>query len=983
MAGRPRALPRIDLIAECIWRDGERIGVTPKAFLVLRYLMERPEQLVTKDELFDAIWPNTAVIDTVLNVAVGDLRRALGDSAKQSRFIATVHRRGFRWIGPLVNPLPPVDEDIGPFVGRADTLAELERRYHLAVSGRRQMVFVTGEPGIGKTTVVEEFQRLLAAKPLSVRSGTTPNSVTANSLTACLLARGQCVDRYGAAETYRPLIDAAETLLHAGGQDVRALFRKHAPTWMLQMRDVLDADELEALQRLVQSSTLELMQRELERVLEAVSAERAVVVALEDLHWSDAATVGLLGALAVRRDPARLLILATYRPFDAVAAQHPIVRLKHELVAKRQCVELTLDGLTGEDVASYLDAHFVNHRLPPTLAPTLQAQTSGNPLFLLNALADFEQRGWLCQRDDGWECSVDVDTLGSSMPDSTRELIAFRLDQLNPPAQALLEAASLCGMSFSTQAIAAASERSNEDVEAECRRLTNTLFLRAAGESQWPDGSRGLQLTFRHSHYRQILDDRVAGEHRQHLHRQIAQRMEAGYGAQVGEIATTLSFHYEHAGDILRAVDFIEIAAQRANTRRVMYEAMTLYQRAVTLLEAMPANEVQERRLREARAAYALLSIASVGGRHATSASVLEGVLEAGRSLPVTREHVATIGASGVTQIAAGQFHAAQRTGEQILVIAGSDAEPEVLLAAHVTTGSALYYLGEIDRAMPHLEQAVTLIPGSSSAGRFLDELYDPAVPGLCNLGMALTVAGRAERGAQHIADGLARARDKPSPWYLSFAFASACGASIFRRDLAELRRRATELQTYCEQGRLFIGPLPIFLLSWVALIERRDAGLMEPVLAAFQGVEQMNNAPSLHRSFSMLAGAHLCVGQHEQAAVALERAFDVRGEAQFYDVELYRQRAELILARAGESPSDSDRQDASDTLEHAIEIASRQGSRLLGLRATVDLCRLRLATDQRDPALEQLTQALAAFEEGLDDTDVRDARALLRHENA
>src|SRR5262245_60283115 len=98
-SGGSRGEPRIDLAAECIWRDGEQVSVPPKAFLVLRHLMERPHRLVTKDELMDGVWPDTHVTDTVLNVAIGQLRQALGDNPRQPRFIETVHRRGFRWIG--------------------------------------------------------------------------------------------------------------------------------------------------------------------------------------------------------------------------------------------------------------------------------------------------------------------------------------------------------------------------------------------------------------------------------------------------------------------------------------------------------------------------------------------------------------------------------------------------------------------------------------------------------------------------------------------------------------------------------------------------------------------------------------------------------------------------------------------------------------------------------------------------------------------
>src|SRR6187399_855786 len=94
-----RDAPRIDEANQCIWRADQRVELTPKAFLVLRCLMQRPDQIVTKDELLEAAWPETHVMDGVLKVAINQLRDALGDDSQQPRFIETVHRRGYRWIG--------------------------------------------------------------------------------------------------------------------------------------------------------------------------------------------------------------------------------------------------------------------------------------------------------------------------------------------------------------------------------------------------------------------------------------------------------------------------------------------------------------------------------------------------------------------------------------------------------------------------------------------------------------------------------------------------------------------------------------------------------------------------------------------------------------------------------------------------------------------------------------------------------------------
>src|SRR6185295_17377675 len=266
---------RIDSAAECIWRDGEKVGVPPKAFLVLRRLMERPGQLLTKSELLEAVWPDTFVTETVLNNAVGQLRQALGDDPKQPSFIETVHRRGFRWIGPAAGDAPAtpaapiLDEvDLGEsetaaFVGRAEALAELARGYARAAAGQRQLILISGEPGIGKTAVVDRFTKGLASTP-------------------CLLARGQCIETYGAGDLYRPLREAVEQLWRGGGEETREVLRAHAPSWVLSMPELAGAAEIEALRRRVTSSTIDSVQRELERAVEAASAQRTIVLVLED-----------------------------------------------------------------------------------------------------------------------------------------------------------------------------------------------------------------------------------------------------------------------------------------------------------------------------------------------------------------------------------------------------------------------------------------------------------------------------------------------------------------------------------------------------------------------------------------------------------------------------------------------------------------------------------------------------------------------------
>jgi predicted ATPase len=159
--------------------------------------------------------------------------------------------------------------------------------------------FVTGEAGIGKTTAVDAFVAQVVREP------------------DLWLVRGQCIESYGAGEAYLPVLEALGQLCRGpDSAHLVAWLAQHAPTWLVQMPALLAADTLEAVQRRVLGATRERMLRELAEALETLTAERTLVLVLEDLHWSDASTLDLVGALARRRTPARLLLLATYRPVD-------------------------------------------------------------------------------------------------------------------------------------------------------------------------------------------------------------------------------------------------------------------------------------------------------------------------------------------------------------------------------------------------------------------------------------------------------------------------------------------------------------------------------------------------------------------------------------------------------------------------------------------------------------------------------------------
>ena len=340
---RPLRFPpfRLDPDNASLWRGTTEVRLTPKAFAVLHCLVEHHGQLVTKDALLERVWPKTVVGDAVLKVCVREIRKASAIEVSAPRFVATVHRRGYRFIAEVTDVDPRPDPRRGArevggrrgcqqpppaTAGRPTSWLESRcstgsrRCSTTAWRGLRQIVFVTGEPGIGKTGVVEAFLERVASDP------------------RVWIAQGQCIETYGTREPYPSVLDALGRLCReTAGDWLVALLRQHAPTWLVQMPWLLDPADRDTLQQELLGATRERMLREMAEAVEALTAEAPLVVVLEDLHWSDAATVDLISLLARRPQPARLLLIGTYRPVDLIVRQHPLKDVKLELQAAGRC----------------------------------------------------------------------------------------------------------------------------------------------------------------------------------------------------------------------------------------------------------------------------------------------------------------------------------------------------------------------------------------------------------------------------------------------------------------------------------------------------------------------------------------------------------------------------------------------------------------------------------------------------------------------
>jgi predicted ATPase len=342
------------------------------------------------------------------------------------------------------------------------------------------------------------------------------------------------------------------------GRRIIELLRQHAPAWLVELPSLLPADERETIQRQGLGATRERMLRAMAEAIEAITAESPLIVVLEDLHWSDYSTLDLISYLARRRDPARLMVVGTYRPVDVILAEHPLKGVKRELQAHGLCHELPLEYLTEEAIAQFLAVRFPGHHFPSRLVRLMHRRSEGNPLFMVN-LADYlVDEGSIVESDEGWRLVGRADDIESGIPENIRQLIEKQIDRLNPEERTVLEGASVVGMECSTVAIGAGLDRPTDWVETHCDALAHYQFS-ADALVELPDGTITPRYKFNRCSASKCRTGLIPAMRRSLIHRRIGNNGESIYRERTGEIATELAMHFQGL-DNPRAVKYCQAA---------------------------------------------------------------------------------------------------------------------------------------------------------------------------------------------------------------------------------------------------------------------------------------------------------------------------------------------------------------------------------------------------------------------------------------
>jgi DNA-binding winged helix-turn-helix (wHTH) protein/predicted ATPase len=954
---------RLDIANDRLWAGAAEIPVRAKTFAVLRHLVEHAGSLVSRDDLVRAVWNGAAGSEHLPKGCIRELRRLLRDETTRPRFIESLARRGYRFVAPVERIVARTadaagvsTESHGPalLVAREAALRVLAHALGAAHAGTRRLVFITGEPGIGKSALLDAFL------------------AESESAEHTLIAIGHCVEQHGIGEPYLPVLEALGRLgRSASGSRLVETLERYAPSWLTQLPGLARSSAPVSAQ--AAGGRNERMLREMGDALEVLTADTTLVLALEDLQWSDGATITLLASLTQRPSAARLLIVGTFRPADLFGPSQHLRALYANLRARALSDGIALPFLGRDDIASYLDARFPGHRLPHETAAVLEAVTDGNPLFLINVVRDLLVRGCIAFGETGVaELRVRPEKIAAEVPETLSGLIERRLDRVTDEDRRMLQAASAVGATFDASLLAAALPSPRQRVEERCRVLAEQgEYIEAIPSARLPDGSCPRRFAFVHSLYQRALYERLAETQRRRMHRSAAHHLERRYGARVGEAAAELAHHWATAGEAAPAVRHLLRASDNAMARLAPTEAFANLERGVALLSQLGdgADRSRLELMLQSRLAYLLATSRGYGAPEVEEAQ--RRARSAYGAVPEPRHLFPLLRSQHALHLVRAELAAAQELALQCVRLAESTADPSLIAEADLAIGETHFHAGELKPSRECLERAVARLdrPGVALGFRANN---DPRVAALAHASWTLWLMGDIDQSLDASRRSLALAIESGQPFSRAFAHSSAATLHQLRGEPELVRQHAdTTLEIAEMYGFAFFAAAATMLRGWsLALGGDAKAGLGR-LRAGLEAWEETGTGLGKPFILTLVAEAHAAAGQPPTALRLLDEAVVLaeRTGERWYEAEIRRLAGEAVLAAYG------DRRGAAGRFRAALDVAQRAGSNSLALRAVVSLARLQ----PRNPgAREVLAGALGALRSRLDTGDTRAARHLL-----
>jgi serine/threonine protein kinase/tetratricopeptide (TPR) repeat protein len=849
-------------------------------------------------------------------------------------------------------------------VGRGQELLELQRAFRAAAAGKGSLICVTGEPGIGKSTLLEEFVAEL-------NSSGQP----------CSVARGRCSERLGSNEAYLPFLEALDSLLHSHSRDsVSRVMKTLAPSWYLEVSPAQHEDSSMVRLEDAKAVSQERLKRELIALLQEISKLKPLLLFFDDVHWSDVSTVDLLAYIAAHFESLHVLVAVTYRPTEMVHSKHPLLQLELDLQSRGLCREIRLDFLGQTDVERFLTLEFPGNRFPREFAHFIWEKTEGNPLFMVDLMRDLKDRKSLVLEQGLWSLTQPLAKIRHEIPASVRSMIQRKIEGLSEEDRRLLQAASVQGAEFHSAVLAQVLHEDPAEIEDRLDTLERVhFFVRKIGETEFPDGTLTLHLRFVHALYQNAVYAMLSPTRRVTLSSAAANTMLAFHHEGQNAIAHSLALLFEAARDFGKAAEFFQIAAQRAAGVFANQEAAGLARKGLELLAKTPHST--ERSQKEL-ALQITLGPVLVSTKGFASAEVEKVYMRARKLCSEQEESSQSIpvlwGLWSFYEVK-GHLVMALELAEQMLRLAEKSKDDAFLLETHYALGDTLFWVGDFERSLHHVLEGIRHYDSKKHhALSFVYGGYDAGVACLSFAGWNLWMLGRTQQAVARTDESIALAEKLQHPFSKSIALSFGALLHQLRRDVASTRKLAEETISLCvEHGIETFLEMGNVMLGWAQNEENPDSGGVELIRNGIEAWRATGADLVVPHFQQILAAALLESGNYVEALTAIEQALAlirVTGDHSF-EAECWRLKGDSIWRCQSGSES---RNEAESCLSKAVEISRQQKALSLELRAQVSLSQLLTQRGEAESARRSLAQIYAQFQEDLDSEDLRLAKTAL-----
>jgi TOMM system kinase/cyclase fusion protein len=822
-----------------------------------------------------------------------------------------------------------------PFVGRAQELGLLLDRFEQSQEGRGEAVLIAGDAGIGKSRLVHQLRERLRETPHSwLECRTSP--YTQQSAFYPVIELVEHALGFREEDSSEQKLERLERgLAHAGLEPAEAvpLFAS-----LLSLRLPERYAPLEISPQLQRQKTLEALLA----WLLALGEKQPVVMVAEDLHWIDPSTLEWLGLLIEQCATAGVLLLLTFRPdFEPPwPARAHLLSMGLNRLSRRQAKDLVAAAISGE-------------ALPVPVVDQLAARSDGIPLFVEELAKGVVESG----RDLSHSLS-DLE-----IPETLQDSLMARLDRLGE-AKEVAQLAAALGREFPYALLEAVAPMKEVALREGLGRLVQAELVYQRGLP--PKAS----YTFKHALVQDTAYESLLESQRRELHGRIADALEAHFPERVASEPEVIARHCEEAGRTAHAIGHYQRAGQRAMQRCAQPEAIGHLHRAIEHLSTLP--ESPERNQQELQLLVAMVgaSIAVKGFADPEVKRIYERARELCQAVGESPELFRML--IGLSQFYhfRGEFLTAADLAEQALALAARGGEGFPLVVAHARLGTTARELGELTRALEHLEQAIRLHDPAESRSLAAVWGQDWGIGARCWAALTLLALGYPDRARRLKEETIELARGS-DPYALATALVVGASFHAILRERDGAREAAEEALAIIEE-RGFTQLLPLVTsIRGGVLGGSRGLEEIERGLEWLDAQSNVVGTPSLH---NLRVGVFLKLGRNQDAFDALEAAFSSRAESRVQDAHLHRLRGEILLQQDARANAE----EAEACFRRALEIARGQEAKSYELRAATSLARLLRDQGRRDEARDLLQPVYDWFTEGFDTADLKDAKALL-----